>query len=542
MADAAGVDLSGFGLQRQAFIGKGHFASVQLVREVDTGERYVAKCVRLGSLSERDQRLANQEVFLLEALSHPLIVAYHDSFLLEGQDVLVILMEHCEGGDLRHAIAERAQSGRHFPEEQVLTWFAQIALGLQYIHQQKVLHRDLKCSNIFLVGRSVVKLGDFGISRVFESSTDQCNTLVGTPYYMSPEVCSSQPYSYKSDIWSLGCVLYELCVLKHAFDHSTLQGLIHRIKSGVYEPLPDIYSQELNALVRSLLTIAPEQRPSIDEVCNVPLLQPYVAHQRGELLGMPAVDVEAKEKSKQQRRLLKGFSDEVSLKGRPPSGEGGVGELLSAGAESGAVLEPPVLEPQDMSTIAAFRARRLLVDRGQDLGTALLPYAGGGGMSRESLREALAELKLGLSMMEVNFLESALPRAEGQLITVAALQAKLEEAGTSQKMDQLHSWAKQVLRAPVSRLQGCMEVRDAQRSGFLTVSDFQAALTEVAPALRSDETMLLLLLADKNASGEAEYATFACRFGIPSIGEETAFYTCAAEDIQIAAAVREAWS
>jgi NIMA (never in mitosis gene a)-related kinase 1/4/5 len=102
-------------------------------------------------------------------------------------------------------------------------------LALEYVHGRKVLHRDLKTQNIFLTGNNTVKLGDFGISKVLENTNRAAMTVVGTPYYMSPEVCQNSPYSYKSDVWALGCVLYELCTLKHAFSADNLLGLVYKI-------------------------------------------------------------------------------------------------------------------------------------------------------------------------------------------------------------------------------------------------------------------------------------------------------------------------
>lgn len=100
---------------------------------------------------------------------------------------------------------------------------------MQYIHHKRILHRDIKTSNIFLTSNGTVKIGDFGISKVLENTLDQASTVVGTPYYMSPEVCENKPYTFKSDVWALGCVLYELCTLKHAFDANNLLGLIFKI-------------------------------------------------------------------------------------------------------------------------------------------------------------------------------------------------------------------------------------------------------------------------------------------------------------------------
>jgi len=110
-----------------------------------------------------------------------------------------------------------------FPEARILHWFVQMALGLQYMHQERVLHRDLKTQNIFLLGNGRLVLGDLGISKVLEGTMDFASTCIGTPYYMSPEIFKNKPYNHKSDIWALGCVLYEMTTLNHAFNAQSLK-------------------------------------------------------------------------------------------------------------------------------------------------------------------------------------------------------------------------------------------------------------------------------------------------------------------------------
>ena len=122
-------------------------------------------------------------------------------------------------------------------------------MALEYVHGRKILHRDLKSQNIFLTANNTIKLGDFGISKVLENTNDQALTVQGTPYYMSPEVCESKPYNYASDVWALGCILYELCTLKHAFSSENLLGLVFKIVRDKQEPIPDIYSADLKKLV-----------------------------------------------------------------------------------------------------------------------------------------------------------------------------------------------------------------------------------------------------------------------------------------------------
>ena len=143
-----------------------------------------------------------------------------------------------------------------------MRWFCQCLSALNYVHKMHILHRDLKSSNIFLKNEDKDALiGDFGISRVLEGTIDAAATVVGTPYYMSPEVCRSEPYNYKSDIWSLGCVLYECCMLKHAFESENLLGLVYKIVSDRYDPIPDMYSQDLSFLISRLLEKSPHTRP-----------------------------------------------------------------------------------------------------------------------------------------------------------------------------------------------------------------------------------------------------------------------------------------
>jgi non-specific serine/threonine protein kinase/NIMA (never in mitosis gene a)-related kinase len=132
-----------------------------------------------------------------------------------------------------------------------------MALALYYLHDQKILHRDLKTQNIFLKhGR--VRLGDFGIAKVLDSTRDFANTCIGTPYYMSPELFKYKPYSYKSDVWAFGCVLYEMCNLRHAFDAQSLNGLAVKILKGNYPPICNAYSKQLRDLISSMISINPK--------------------------------------------------------------------------------------------------------------------------------------------------------------------------------------------------------------------------------------------------------------------------------------------
>jgi NIMA (never in mitosis gene a)-related kinase len=227
-------------------------------------------------LEEQDKNLAYQEVELLRSLHHPFIVGYEESFPQGGS--LVIIMEYVGGGDLRSFIRTRVtENAEPLEESVVLTYTAQIAMSMQYIHRLNILHRDLKSSNLFLTERrDQIRLGDFGIARVLEGTIDAAVTVVGTPYYMSPEVCRSEPYSYQSDMWSVGCILYEMCMLKHAFESTSLLGLVYKIVSEQYDPIPSVYSSDVDRLVRSLLDKAVANRPNAATLVREPVIKKYI--------------------------------------------------------------------------------------------------------------------------------------------------------------------------------------------------------------------------------------------------------------------------
>ncbi|XP_077872201.1 serine/threonine-protein kinase Nek3 isoform X4 [Ictidomys tridecemlineatus] len=238
-------------------IGEGSFGRALLVQQKSSNQLFAIKEIRLPK-SLSDTQNSRKEAVLLAKMKHPNIVAFKESFEAEGH--LHIVMEYCDGGDLMQKIKQ--QRGKLFPEDMILNWFTQMCLGVNHIHKKRVLHRDIKSKNVFLTQNGKVKLGDFGSARLLSNPMAFACTYVGTPYYVPPEIWENLPYNNKSDIWSLGCILYELCTLKHPFQANSWKSLILKICQGSVRPLPSHYSYELQYLVKQMFKRNPSQRPS----------------------------------------------------------------------------------------------------------------------------------------------------------------------------------------------------------------------------------------------------------------------------------------
>lgn len=257
-------------------IGKGSYGEVKLVKHKKDKKQFVMKKVDLSKASAKERKAAEQEAKLLSQLRHPNIVSYRESFQDEP-GFLYIVMNFCEGGDLYTKLKAQDKDGKALKETQVVEWFVQITMALQYMHERHVLHRDLKTQNIFLTKSNIIKVGDLGIARVLESASDMASTMIGTPYYMSPELFSNKPYNHKSDVWALGCCVYEMCTLRHAFNAKDMSSLVYKILKGKFPPLPSNYSPDLCSIVHSMLELDPQKRPSAQRLLRHSYIKKQIA-------------------------------------------------------------------------------------------------------------------------------------------------------------------------------------------------------------------------------------------------------------------------
>ena len=276
--DGASGALEAHGYCLIGALGRGSQGAVYTVRHVASGETYVLK--RMHIMEPEARRTALLEAETLGRLQHTGVVGYRDTFV--DDEYLCLVMEHADGGDLGSKIAMHAM--RPFSEEQILRWFAELALALHHVHERGVLHRDLKTQNVFISSAGHVKLGDFGIARSISESIPLAETCVGTPYYMPPELFRGEQYDAKADVWSLGCILYELATRRRAFQSPNLNSLSVKVMRGEHGPLPPSVSAGLHELIKSLLTVSTDRRPSLDTVLTTPILRRHIASYAEEML------------------------------------------------------------------------------------------------------------------------------------------------------------------------------------------------------------------------------------------------------------------
>ncbi|KAL6749037.1 NIMA-related kinase 4 [Haematococcus lacustris] len=373
-------------------IGSGSYGVVfKVIRKVDR-VTYAMKEIDLAGMSRKEQEECIRETRVLSSLDSDFIIKYYDSFLERGK--LYIITEYAANGNLHDYIKKQKL---RLPEELIWKLFVQILLGLNHMHSKKILHRDIKTLNVFLDESMNVKLGDMGVAKILSTHTNFAKTIVGTPYYLSPELCEDKPYNEKSDVWALGVVLYECCVLRHPFDADNQGALILKILRGKYPPVSG-YTPEVSDIVKRCLTQNANRRPNTYKLLLLPIVR-----QHAEELGLPLPD---------QQSLL-------AMAERKPTASQSAGRPPSASrAANGSVEGTPsqqardtAAQPGDMNTPPTVGALEVMQALGPEHVASVMqddhPYA-----MNSTVKAAAAEFQAGDAEAQSNDLAALLPHEE----------------------------------------------------------------------------------------------------------------------------------
>ena len=245
-------------------LGDGSYSVVYKVRRKEDGNIYALKKVKMLNLNEKEKQNSLNEVRILASVKSQFVISYKEAFIEDSDKSLCIVMEYADKGDLYQKITEFRKN--HYLIDEIDVWriFIQMVRGLKSLHDLKILHRDLKSANIFLFSDGSAKIGDLNVSKVAYKGLGYTQT--GTPYYASPEVWKDKPYDKKSDIWSLGCVLYEMLTLYPPFRAESMDGLYKKVIKGQYNKIDSRYSKDISEIIKLLLTVDIKNRPTCDEI------------------------------------------------------------------------------------------------------------------------------------------------------------------------------------------------------------------------------------------------------------------------------------
>merc|ERR1719181_1709821 len=214
-------------------LGKGTYGSVFRVKRLSDGRLYAMKQVDIKKMFSKERKAGVNEIRILASLSCPYMIRFYEAFI-DG-DQLHIVTDYAAYGDLFRQMKKHASRKTSFSERAVWSFFLQLVKGIKYLHDHGILHRDLKAANIFIDAEGCLKIGDFGISKILRPGSMTATDQIGSPYYVSPEIWRKQAYDTKSDIWAIGCFLYELIALRPPFQANNMEALSKKIVAGHYD-------------------------------------------------------------------------------------------------------------------------------------------------------------------------------------------------------------------------------------------------------------------------------------------------------------------
>ena len=248
-------------------IGRGSFSTVYKVKCKIDNYIYAMKEVNLPNLNQKEIDNSFNEVQILSKLKSEYIISYIDSFSQNGK--LYLITEYAEFGDLQEIIKKKQQTKDYFNENHLIKIWKQIIKGILVLHKNHILHRDLKSANIFIIDEKIekIKIGDLNVCRVIDEEKLK-HTQTGTPYYSSPEIWNNKPYDFKSDIWSLGCLFFEMATFNLPFKGESMKEIYDKIEQCIIPKIPNHYSKNIKIIIQMCLRYNDKLRPSAEELID----------------------------------------------------------------------------------------------------------------------------------------------------------------------------------------------------------------------------------------------------------------------------------
>ncbi|XP_068143308.1 LOW QUALITY PROTEIN: serine/threonine-protein kinase polo [Drosophila tropicalis] len=252
---------------RMRFFGKGGFAKCYEIIDIETNDVFAGKIVSKKLMIKHNQKEKTaQEITIHRSLNHPNIVKFHSYF--EDPQNIYIVLELCK----KRSMMELHKRRKSITEFECRYYIYQIIQGVKYLHDNRIIHRDLKLGNLFLDDMLHVKIGDFGLATRIEYEGERKKTLCGTPNYIAPEILTKKGHSFEVDIWSIGCVMYTLLVGQPPFETKTLKDTYSKIKNCEYR-VPNYLRKPAASMVIAMLQPNPESRPVIGDLLNFEFLK-----------------------------------------------------------------------------------------------------------------------------------------------------------------------------------------------------------------------------------------------------------------------------
>lgn len=253
---------TGVSFKKGKFYGKGGFAKCYEIIDNSRGHSYAGKIVSKKLVMKESQReKMTQEIKIHQSMKHPQIVGFHRFF--EDDKNIYIVLELCK----KRSMMELHKRRKTITEPETRFYMKQLLSGVQYLHENNIIHRDLKLGNLFLNDELQVKIGDFGLAAKIEFVGERKKTLCGTPNYIAPEILTKKGHSFEVDVWSIGCIMYTLLIGKPPFETSSLKETYAKIKKCDYQLVVNI-SDQAKHMIALMLQSEPRSRPKVAQLAR----------------------------------------------------------------------------------------------------------------------------------------------------------------------------------------------------------------------------------------------------------------------------------